>query len=146
MQSGTATTGEPLHPMQHAEFLKNKGNTAFAEKRYPDAIQLYTDCLALRPDLAVVFANRAAAYIKLKQYAPAEADCSKAIELDNRWVKKNFIFLWRSRTTLGWQQYGGQQPALWHVASGSRHVGRLLAAAAASLLTGVMRAGRAVVW
>ncbi|GAB4814395.1 hypothetical protein N2152v2_001441 [Parachlorella kessleri] len=73
--------------MQHAEFLKNKGNTAFAEKRYQEAIQLYTDCLVLRPDLAVVFANRAAAYIKLKQYSPAELDCTKAIELDSRHMK-----------------------------------------------------------
>lgn len=73
---------EAADPRVEAERLKNKGNMAFADKRYTDAIEAYTHCLALQPDMAVVYANRAAAHIKLKQFDRAEADCTEAINRD----------------------------------------------------------------
>ncbi|XP_066601215.1 tetratricopeptide repeat protein 1 [Prorops nasuta] len=80
---------------KEAEKLKNEANLLFNEGNYVDATNLYTKGLSICPllynkDRAILYANRAAA--KSKSLPTAEknlavADCTKAIELDNNYVK-----------------------------------------------------------
>ncbi|CAM9609582.1 unnamed protein product, partial [Discosporangium mesarthrocarpum] len=44
-------------------------------------------CLGLNNKSVLAFSNRAMAYLKLKEYARAEADCTLALELDGSHVK-----------------------------------------------------------
>jgi len=70
---------------------KKRGNTAFAEKKFEDAIQEYTAAILLSPeedkeDRAVFHANRAACYLRMEQWAEVVADCTVAIELNPRYI------------------------------------------------------------
>jgi tetratricopeptide (TPR) repeat protein len=49
--------------------------------RRPEAIQLFTACIALRPDHSVAYINRGACYRNLGQWDDAIADCREAIRL-----------------------------------------------------------------
>jgi serine/threonine protein kinase len=49
-------------------------------KRYAEALQLYTGCIALRPNYVLAYTNRAECHQKLDQLDAAEADYSAAIE------------------------------------------------------------------
>nr|GMC71756.1 outer envelope protein 64, chloroplastic [Ipomoea batatas]GMC73741.1 outer envelope protein 64, chloroplastic [Ipomoea batatas]GMC75182.1 outer envelope protein 64, chloroplastic [Ipomoea batatas]GMD78560.1 outer envelope protein 64, chloroplastic [Ipomoea batatas] len=57
------------------------------EKR---AIGFYTEAIKLNGNCATYFSNRAAAYLELGSFIQAEADCTKAIELDKKNVKAYF--------------------------------------------------------
>eukprot|EP00198_Chlamydomonas_reinhardtii_P004839 XP_001694175.1 predicted protein [Chlamydomonas reinhardtii] len=63
---------------------KAKGNEHFRAKEYVEAVELYTLALGLRGAAgdAALFANRAAAYVKLSMWDCAETDCSAALEAD----------------------------------------------------------------
>ncbi|KAH7332406.1 hypothetical protein KP509_20G085400 [Ceratopteris richardii] len=62
------------------------GNSFFKEKKYVQAIECYSRSIALQPS-AVSYANRAMAYIKIRRFKEAEADCTEAIGFDDRYVK-----------------------------------------------------------
>ena len=47
----------------------------------------YSRSIFVNPHNAVVWANRAMAHLRLKQFDQAEADCSEAIRLDPTYVK-----------------------------------------------------------
>jgi tetratricopeptide (TPR) repeat protein len=51
--------------------------------RRPEAIQLFTACIALRPDHVWPYLDRAECHEKLKQMAEAEADLTAAFSLDS---------------------------------------------------------------
>ena len=51
---------------QLAKEEKGKGNRAFSEKRYDDAIRHFTVCIKLEPDNQVYHSNRSAAHAALK--------------------------------------------------------------------------------
>ncbi|KAI3735694.1 hypothetical protein L6452_15202 [Arctium lappa] len=70
-----------------AEIAKEKGNNAFKAKNWQRAIGFYTDAIKLNSNSATYFSNRAAAYLELRSFIQAEADCSKAIDLDKKNVK-----------------------------------------------------------
>ena len=65
------------------EEMRSRGNDYFAQKQYPKALDCYTRCLETNESLKtpVIFANRAMTYLKLKKYAMAESDASKALEI-----------------------------------------------------------------
>lgn len=72
--------------------LKKKGNDIFKTGDYLESIKIYTDALKLLPlacteERAMVFCNRAAAKIKLERNKSAIDDCTKAIELNDRYVR-----------------------------------------------------------
>nr|GMC69147.1 outer envelope protein 64, chloroplastic [Ipomoea batatas] len=73
-----------------AEMAKEKGNQAFKEKQWQRAIGFYTEAIKLNGNCATYFSNRAAAYLELGSFIQAEADCTKAIELDKKNVKAYF--------------------------------------------------------
>lgn len=60
---------------------------AYKAGNYAAAVALYTDALAAGAPDAKIFLNRAAAHLMLAAYAPALADCKRAIEVDASDVK-----------------------------------------------------------
>ncbi len=71
-------------------FLAYAFNTDKINRR-PEAVQLFTACIALRPDHAVSYGNRAGCYIHLGQLDDAIADSRQAIRLkpDLAWAHGN---------------------------------------------------------
>ena len=66
---------------------KTKGNESFRVADNDDAVRCYSRSLALAPRSAVVWANRAMAYIRQELFDLAEADCCVALLLDPRYTK-----------------------------------------------------------
>ncbi|KAK9394130.1 protein unc-45A-like [Crotalus adamanteus] len=77
--------------------MRREGNEHFQAGRYAEALAAYTRALGLAaPEAeadsqrALLFRNRAACQLKLEDYAQAEADASRALELDGHDVKSLF--------------------------------------------------------
>jgi len=73
--------------IQKAEELKSQANEYFKTEKYPQAIELYTQCIKLNPSNAVYYANRSIAYLRSECFGYALADASKAIETDKSYLK-----------------------------------------------------------
>lgn len=73
---------------------KEKGNVQFKAGKYVAAIECYTRGMEHDQDSAVLPANRAMAYLKMKKYIEAERDCTTAIKLDVSYIKA-----WQRRAT-----------------------------------------------
>nr|CAH7729255.1 unnamed protein product [Callosobruchus chinensis] len=79
-------------PFNLAQRYKSEGNEMFKRGKYNEAIQMYNKAIETIPDeykadLATYYQNRAAAYEQLKKWSSVIADCSKAIDLNNRYEK-----------------------------------------------------------
>ncbi|CAG5036891.1 unnamed protein product [Parnassius apollo] len=75
-----------------AEELKTAGNEAFKVGEYERSIEKYTEGLRICPlqftqQRSILYCNRSAAKMKLEKYKRAIKDCSKAIELDDKYLK-----------------------------------------------------------
>lgn len=66
---------------------KQKGNECFKVNENDEAILYYTRSMAFDDMNAIVYANRAMAYLRTKSFAGAEQDCTRAIFLDPTYVK-----------------------------------------------------------
>ncbi|XP_005735079.1 mitochondrial import receptor subunit TOM70 [Pundamilia nyererei] len=97
-QDGESRSGreqESMSPLDRAQASKNKGNKYFKAGKYENAIQCYTEAIALCPteqksDLSTFYQNRAAAYEQQMKWTEVVQDCSKAVELNPRYVKALF--------------------------------------------------------
>ncbi|KAJ3151588.1 TOM (translocase of outer membrane) complex component [Geranomyces variabilis] len=69
-----------------AKEAKALGNTFFADRKYSQAIDLYSQAIAFKPD-AVFYSNRAACHSNLGNYDQVIADCTASLELDPVYVK-----------------------------------------------------------
>lgn len=67
--------------------LKQKANEKFKSKEFNEAIALYTLAIEKDPKNAVLYSNRSFAHLKLECYGYALTDATKAIELDNNYIK-----------------------------------------------------------
>lgn len=72
--------------------LKSNGNNEFKEEKFFDSVKSYTKALKICPlkyaeDRSILFANRAAAKAKLSRNESAIEDCTKAIELNDKYLK-----------------------------------------------------------
>ena len=80
-----------LRTVQKLVRTKEEGNTAFKAKDYRRAIDLWSEALTVDPknkDMnAKILQNRAQAYINLKEFDSAVADCTEALRLDPGYVK-----------------------------------------------------------
>eukprot|EP00986_Skeletonema_menzelii_P011671 scaffold6103_cov146-Skeletonema_menzelii.AAC.14 len=64
------------------EEIHTRGNEYFAAKQFKEALECYTRCLESKELLktpVLIYSNRAAVFLKLKQFAKAEADASSAL-------------------------------------------------------------------
>uniref|UniRef100_A0A4X2L3Z3 Translocase of outer mitochondrial membrane 70 n=1 Tax=Vombatus ursinus TaxID=29139 RepID=A0A4X2L3Z3_VOMUR len=93
-QDGTGAH-EETSPLDRAQAAKNKGNKYFKAGKYEQAIQCYTEAISLCPtekkaDLSTFYQNRAAAFEQLQKWKEVAQDCTKAVELNPRYVKALF--------------------------------------------------------
>ncbi|XP_028855562.1 small glutamine-rich tetratricopeptide repeat-containing protein alpha [Denticeps clupeoides] len=70
-----------------AEQLKSEGNDQMKVENFDAAVELYSKAIAINPQNAVYYCNRAAAYSKLGNYAGAIQDCEMAIGIDPNYSK-----------------------------------------------------------
>lgn len=82
----TGSTGD-ASVKKEAEALKLEGNQAMAKKDYNEAVEKYSQAIALDGSNAVYLSNRAAAYSSLRKHDLALADAKQAIELDPHYAK-----------------------------------------------------------
>lgn len=88
----TLTKEELDRRKAQAAGYKTKGNEAFKKGDYLEASRVYTDALRLCPlscveERSVFFCNRAAAKMQLKRPKCALEDCTKAVELNDKYVR-----------------------------------------------------------
>ncbi|XP_041067837.1 mitochondrial import receptor subunit TOM70 [Carcharodon carcharias] len=81
-----------LSLLDQAQAAKNKGNKYFKAGKFEQAIQCYTEAIGLCPlnqkqDLSTFYQNRAAAFEQLQKWNEVAQDCSKAVELNPKYVK-----------------------------------------------------------
>lgn len=81
-----------LTPFEQAVKHKESGNDCFKNGKYDAAIEFYNKAIEICPsskstDLSQFYQNRAAAYEQLKRWKSVEADCTKALELNPKYVK-----------------------------------------------------------
>jgi tetratricopeptide (TPR) repeat protein len=62
------------------DFLK-RGDAAFDRGSCKEAIAVYTQALALNPDYAQAYNNRAYTYMRMRDYAPALQDLDQALRI-----------------------------------------------------------------
>ena len=67
--------------------LRQRGNVAFSNKEFTEAISMYTQCIERDNTDARLFSNRSAAHVALGDYGRALSDAYTAIELSSSWSK-----------------------------------------------------------
>jgi len=73
-----------------AEAAKAAGNQLLGRGDHQGAVAKYTEAIKLNPRHAIYYANRAAAYVNLRQYDSAIADCRTSISLDPVYPKSHY--------------------------------------------------------
>ncbi|PFH62813.1 hypothetical protein XA68_11825 [Ophiocordyceps unilateralis] len=73
--------------MASADELKALGNKAIAEKNFDDAIDKFTQAIALQPENHILYSNRSAAFASKKQWDDALKDAEKTTEIKPDWAK-----------------------------------------------------------
>ncbi|KAF3932236.1 hypothetical protein ABW19_dt0200174 [Dactylella cylindrospora] len=71
----------------NAEALKTRGNQAMAQKKYSEAIDLYTQALRIVSGNPIYLSNRAAAYSASGQHDKAKDDAQAAVDSDPAYSK-----------------------------------------------------------
>ncbi|GAB0089401.1 dnaJ homolog subfamily C member 7 [Sergentomyia squamirostris] len=90
----------PKDNLSLAEKKKDQGNEFYKVKNYTAALKLYSDAIALCPDLPAFFGNRAACYMMLGDYKQALRDARQSIDLDSSF-EKGFIRIAKCCLMLG---------------------------------------------
>jgi RNA polymerase II-associated protein 3 len=89
------TRRPPQQPqISREEIERLDGNKLYKKGDFNGAIKCYTRCIGLNPENHVAYSNRAMAYLKGKNFASAEEDCSSALRLNPKHVKS-----WNRRGT-----------------------------------------------
>jgi stress-induced-phosphoprotein 1 len=73
--------------MASADELKALGNKAIAEKNFDEAIDKFTQAIAIQPENHILYSNRSAAYASKKDWDNALTDASKTTEIKPDWAK-----------------------------------------------------------
>ncbi|XP_039803070.1 E3 ubiquitin-protein ligase CHIP-like isoform X2 [Panicum virgatum] len=76
---------------QQAELRRIEGNACFKKARLGAAIDCYTEAIALCPDVAVYWMNRALCHFRRKDWAKVEEDSRRALALDDSLVKGHYL-------------------------------------------------------
>ena len=78
----TAAVRPPLAVDSQARALYGQGAQLLAQQRYPEALELFSQCLDHDPGLSQGYTARGNALLGLRRYAEAAADYGYALELD----------------------------------------------------------------
>ncbi|GMF26087.1 unnamed protein product [Phytophthora lilii] len=78
---------EPETRALYAGYEKQKGNDCFKANELEMALLHYTRSMAYIDTDAILYANRALVHLRLKNFASAEDDCTRAILLDPSYMK-----------------------------------------------------------
>lgn len=86
---------KPETELDRAMRFKNDGNARFKSGKYNEAIEFYNKAIETCPksnpmDLSTFYQNRAAAYEQLKKWKSVKEDCTKALDLNSRYIKALF--------------------------------------------------------
>lgn len=73
--------------MSTADELKAQGNAAIAAKNFDDAIDKFTQAIAIQPENHILYSNRSAAYASKKDWDNALNDAEKTTQIKPDWVK-----------------------------------------------------------
>jgi tetratricopeptide (TPR) repeat protein len=73
--------------MTDANALKDQGNNAFRDKRFKEAVSLYSRAIALAPHDGVLYSNRSAAHLSDGNLNDALEDASQCVRLKPDWEK-----------------------------------------------------------
>ncbi|CAD8124995.1 unnamed protein product [Paramecium sonneborni] len=65
----------------YAQELKKKGNLYYSDKKFEEAISLYTEALFFVQDNVLLLLNRAIAYIKVQKFDQAIQDCTLVLQI-----------------------------------------------------------------
>lgn len=90
--TATQKSNKKLSPLEIATQHKSDGNVLFKKGKYDEAIICYDKAIESCPkdnvtDLSTFYQNRAAAYEQLKKWSSVKDDCTKALELNSRYIK-----------------------------------------------------------
>lgn len=77
----------PPTDQQQAESAKDQGNTQYKAAQYDAALLSYGKAIALCPEVAAYYGNRAAAALMKKQYKLAVQDSLQATKLNNKFAR-----------------------------------------------------------
>ncbi|KAK5579513.1 hypothetical protein RB653_009197 [Dictyostelium firmibasis] len=66
---------------------KEKGNQLFGQQKYKESIEYYTLAIQLDSTNAILYGNRAMAYLKMKNYQQCEIDSTRCLNLDPTYTK-----------------------------------------------------------
>lgn len=75
---------------EKAADAKARGNAAFKEGKWPEAIKEYTEAIKRNPRSPVYYQNRATALMKVMDYRGALTDAEKAVKADPTYVKGHY--------------------------------------------------------
>lgn len=70
-----------------ADALKAEGNKLFAEKKFAESIEKFSQAIELDPSNHVLYSNRSGAYASLKDWQKALEDATKTTEIKPDWAK-----------------------------------------------------------
>ncbi|KAJ4363954.1 Hsp90 cochaperone [Neocucurbitaria cava] len=70
-----------------ADALKAEGNKLFAEKKFAESIEKFSQAIELDPSNHVLYSNRSGAYASLKDWQKAFDDATKTTEIKPDWAK-----------------------------------------------------------
>lgn len=90
--------------MASADELKALGNKAIAAKDFDDAIDKFTQAIAIDPSNHILYSNRSAAYASKKEWDNALSDAEKTTEIKADWAKgwgRKGTALWGKGDLLG---------------------------------------------
>jgi stress-induced-phosphoprotein 1 len=73
--------------MASAADLKAQGNKAIADKNFDDAIDKFTQAIAIEPENHILYSNRSAAYASKKDWEHAFEDAEKTTTIKPDWAK-----------------------------------------------------------
>ncbi|KAM3523641.1 hypothetical protein NHJ13051_004979 [Beauveria bassiana] len=73
--------------MASADELKALGNKAITDKNFDDAIDKFTQAIAIQPENHILYSNRSAAYASKKEWDLALKDAEKTTEIKPDWAK-----------------------------------------------------------
>ena len=73
-----------------AERERSRANALFAGGRFREAVEVFSDLLAMDPDNTILLCNRSAALLKLKQNGAAVEDASLAVSLHPDAIKPRY--------------------------------------------------------